>query len=102
MFVEVDLGHYSRARILAKTQGFLEHPHARDILFATPDPERADRIAGWIRDAYGETTMRHVHVLSFEELQRGAALPAQITPVQKAAHSIVSWRGSVFGPPGHE
>jgi hypothetical protein len=80
VFVEVDLGHYSRARVRAKVQTFLEHPEARAILFATPDAARADEVARWIRDSHGAAVMGRVQVLTFAELEGGGRLDPGTDP----------------------
>lgn len=36
VFLEVDLGHYSRARIIGKARAFLEDPEARMMVFVSP------------------------------------------------------------------
>lgn len=98
VLVEVDLGHYTRHRILEKTQGFLEHPDARDIILATPSGERADLVARWIRDAYGPAVMDRVHVLAFAELKRGVAIPAFLAPMRPET-PVDNWN-DLLGPPG--
>lgn len=71
VLLEVDLGHYSRARVLGKTATFVEHPDARGVLFLTANQGRADLIARWIREAHGEAIMDRVQVLTFDELAAG-------------------------------
>ncbi len=71
VLLEVDLGHYSRARVLGKTATFVEHPDARGVLFLTANQARADLIARWIREAHGEAIMDRVQVLTFDELAAG-------------------------------
>ena len=80
VLVEVDLGHYSRERILAKMRTFLTNPDARSIIFATPTAERATRIASWIRQAHGEHAMHRVQPLTFHEIQAGGLLDPGTEP----------------------
>lgn len=102
VLVEVDLGHYSQARILAKTQGFLQNPDARSILFATPTADRADRIAEWVRNAYGPAIAKRFQVRSFGELRRGAPLVPGTEPAAPATEPSERWHHELMGPPGHD
>ena len=85
VFVEVDLGHYSRARILGKVRTFFEHPEARSIIFATTTAERAELVGAWIRRAHGDAVMQRIQLLSIAELQAGAALDAGTEPTDPVA-----------------
>lgn len=80
LFVEVDLGHYSRARILGKLRAFLDHPDARAILIAVPDEDRAELIGQWARDHYGSHLLDRVQLLTFAELRAGAPLARGTEP----------------------
>lgn len=80
VFVEADLGHYSRARVVGKVAAFLAHPEARSILFATPNPERARQVGAWIRLAYGDAVMGRIQLLTLDELDAGARLDAGTEP----------------------
>ena len=80
VMLEVDLGHYSRQRILGKTRTFLANPDAKAILFACPTDQRAAWIANTLRQEHGETIMDRVQVLTFERLARGGLLRDQLTP----------------------
>jgi hypothetical protein len=73
VFVEVDLGHYSRARVLEKLRSFLGHEGARSILFITPDVERRAEVARWVREAYGEAVMQRVQPLTLDQVRDGSA-----------------------------
>jgi hypothetical protein len=84
VLVEVDLGHYSRRRMLAKVQGFLEHPDARSILIAVPNRERAALIARWVRDEHGPAVMDRVQTLPFADLHRPGALDPGTEPAPAA------------------
>lgn len=74
VFLEVDLGHYSRERILGKVNAFLESPEARSILLVAPSRERARQVGGWVRDAYGEEVMGRVQPLTFDQVRDGGYL----------------------------
>lgn len=100
VLIEVDLGHYSRSRVLDKLQGFFEHPDARSILFATPAEDRADQIARWIREAYGPEGMRRVQVFSFDELRSGALLDPGTAPAPTTDDESADWYATVVGAPG--
>lgn len=80
VFLEVDLGHYSRQRILGKLEAFLAHPAARSILFVAPTPERAALIGDWIRREHGDTIMRRVQPLTFTQVREGGWLDPGTEP----------------------
>lgn len=67
VLVEIDLGHYSRDRILGKALAFFGHEQARSILFATSTTERADLVARWLRERYGP--LERIDVCSIAELK---------------------------------
>jgi hypothetical protein len=69
VLLEVDLGHYSRQRILGKVATFTTHPDAIGVLFVTTTPQRADLIAHWITHTHGEQIMKRIQVLTFNELR---------------------------------
>jgi len=74
VLVEVDLGHYSRARVLAKMTSFLAHDEARSIIFAAPTEERSTLIVRWIREQHGQPAMERVQALHLPRAaQRRAA-----------------------------
>jgi Replication-relaxation len=79
VLLEVDLGHYTRKRVLGKLAAFLAHPDASAIVLATPTWERAAQIGRWAREAHGEEVMRRVHPLTFEQVRRGL-LPPELAP----------------------
>jgi hypothetical protein len=80
VFLEVDLGHYNRQRILGKVDAFLAHEHARSILFVCPTPERAAVVSGWIREQYGEGVMDRIQPLSFDQVREGGWLDPGTEP----------------------
>jgi hypothetical protein len=80
VFLEVDLGHYSRQRILGKVDAFLAHSQARSILFVAPTAERVAAISGWIRDQYGEGFMDRVQPLTFQQIREGGWLDPGTEP----------------------
>lgn len=85
VLVEVDLGHYSRQRILGKARSFLSHPEARSILFLTTTSERAAYIAKTIRDAHGADVLQRIQPLTFTQLRRGDLLDAGTEPHDQPA-----------------
>lgn len=80
VFLEVDLGWYSRQRILGKVDAFLARPDARSILFVTPTPERAALIGDWIRAEHGDTMMRRIQPLTFAQIREGGWLDPGTEP----------------------
>lgn len=74
VFLEVDLGHYSRERILGKVKAFLSDTDARTIVFASPTPARAALVNSWIRDIYGDAIGQRMQTLTFDQLQAGGYL----------------------------
>jgi Replication-relaxation len=80
VFLEVDLGHYSKQRILGKVDAFLAHEQARSILFVCPTAERAAAISGWIRDTYGEALMERIQPLTFDQIREGGWLDSGTEP----------------------
>jgi protein involved in plasmid replication-relaxation len=82
VFLEVDLGHYSRQRILGKIDAFLDHPDARSILFVSQTERRSAITAQWIREQYGEAIMGRVQPLTFEQICEGGWLDPGTEPAQ--------------------
>ncbi|MEJ7891403.1 MAG: replication-relaxation family protein [Solirubrobacteraceae bacterium] len=99
VLVEVDLGHYSRTRILAKIEGFKQHPQARGVLFACPTDERAKNVSAWISERYGTGFMRRCQVFSFRELQNHPRLEPGTTP-RLAPPENIDWYEQIMGPAG--
>jgi hypothetical protein len=62
--IEVDLGHYSRERILGKHKTWRSYPDAATLVFVVPDQQRAARVQGWL----GEPS-HHVKVLTFDQMR---------------------------------
>ena len=81
VLVEVDLGNYTRQRILGKLRTFLANEESRAAIFVTPTAERAQQIAGWIRARHGDGVMRRVQVLTLDELRDGQLLDPELSPV---------------------
>lgn len=75
VFLEVDLGSYSRERMLGKVAAFRASERARSILIVTPTPERAQLVTEWVRDAYGPAALDEVQALSFDEVKAGMLDP---------------------------
>jgi hypothetical protein len=80
VFLEIDLGHYNKQRILGKIDAFLAHPDARSILFVSDTEERSSAVAGWIRDHYGEAIMDRVHPLTLAQIREGGWLDPGTEP----------------------
>lgn len=83
VMLEVDLGHYSRQRILGKLRTFLADPDAKGVLFACPTESRAAWIAETLRDAHGERIMDRVQVLTFDEIKQGRLLRDALRPTNE-------------------
>ena len=99
VLVEVDLGHYSRTRILAKVEGFKQHPHARGVLFACPTDRRAEQVREWITARYDTGFMRRCQVFSFRELQNHPRLEPGTTPRREEPENI-DWYEQIMGRAG--
>jgi len=80
VMLEIDLGHYSRKRIIGKVSTFLADPDAKRVLFACPTGERTAWIARTLREAYGDRIMDRVQVLSFHQIREGRLLSDAIRP----------------------
>lgn len=80
ILVEVDLGNYTRARILGKVATFLTNDNARAALIVTPDQDRAAKVAAWIRQAHGDGVMRRLKVLTFDEVRDARLLDPDLAP----------------------
>ena len=84
VFLEVDLGHYSRDRLLGKVKAFLHHPSAASMLIAAPTRQRTRQIATWVRDAYGDAMLGHrVLPLTFDQIKSGELLGPSFEPAQR-------------------
>jgi len=92
VLVEVDLGHYSRSRILAKVQTFLAHDQARSTLFVTTSAERAELIGRWIRDAHGAAVMERIQLCTLDELEDGHPLDPGTEPDQRNTTTTMDGR----------
>ena len=83
VFLEIDLGHYSRERLLGKVKAFLHHPQARSMVIAVPTPQRAGQVATWMGETYGPAGLgRRVQARTFEELRDGGFLVPGTEPAQ--------------------
>lgn len=80
VMLEIDLGHYSRKRILGKLTTFLADPDAKGVLFACPTEERAAWVAQTLREARGDRIMDRVQVLSFAQIRDGRLLAEDLRP----------------------
>lgn len=89
VYLEVDLGHYSRERILGKISAFLQAPDARAMLLVAPTQERAALLGLWARDVYGEAIAERLQTLTFGEIRAGGYLRPGTEPtadgIQNAA-----------------
>jgi hypothetical protein len=85
VFLEVDLGHYRRDRVLGKVDAFLANPQARSILFVSHTEERRAQVAQWITDAYGEAVMDRVQPLTIAQIREGGWLDAGTEPDTSAS-----------------
>lgn len=100
VLVEIDLGHYSRDRIMAKTIGFLSHGQARSILFVTTTTERAHLVARWNREHYGSEVMQRIDVCSIAELKAARDTFAPKAISQATGRSEERWFEHLTGAPG--
>jgi hypothetical protein len=80
VMLEVDLGHYSRQRILGKVDAFLADPDAKGVLFACPTDIRAAWVARAIRDAHGQHAMDRLQILSFQQIKDDRLLREDLRP----------------------
>ncbi|MEI2700853.1 MAG: replication-relaxation family protein [Baekduia sp.] len=80
VMLEIDLGHYSRKRILGKLATFLADSDAKGVLFACPTQERAAWVARTLRQARGDRIMDRVQVLSFHQIREGRLLRDDLRP----------------------
>lgn len=106
VFLEVDLGHYSRERILGKVNAFLDSRDARSILLVAPTRERARVIGGWVRDTYGEEIVNRVQPLTFEQVREGGYLrPGTEPAARRSSHAAVGasylWTRPTLEPRGY-
>jgi hypothetical protein len=92
VLLEVDLGSYSRERLLGKVRAFRESERARSILIVTPTAERGQLVVAWVRDAYGPAGLAEVQALPFDEVRAGtwASPSSKVTLSSRSAS--VSWR----------
>lgn len=80
VMLEIDLGHYSRQRVLGKLATFLADPDAKGVLFACPNDQRAAWVARTLRDEHGDRIMDRVQVLSFAQIREGRLLDDELRP----------------------
>jgi hypothetical protein len=91
VFVEVDLGHYSRARILGKLTTFLAHSRGKHVLFAVPSAQRQHTVNEWLRDEHGDTATHRISVHTFEQLRDQGLSVARAAPATPG-RSQRDWR----------
>jgi hypothetical protein len=85
VWLEVDLGHYSRDRLLGKLRAFHEAKDAGRFLIVTHTPTRANQIASWLR---GERSARGALViLSLGELIANPEHARAVMPASGPASS---------------
>lgn len=60
--LEVDLGHYSRDRIVGKAEAWRTYPEAGPLLIVVPDVARANKVNRWVRDRH------NIHLLTVADL----------------------------------
>jgi len=72
VFLEVDLGHYSRKRIEEKVHAALAHPEMRFLLLACPTEERQRRLIAVVSELGGHVCNR-VDVMTFAQIRAGVA-----------------------------
>lgn len=93
--IEVDLGHYSKERILGKHKTWSQYPDHGTLLFVVPDQQRADRVRGWIGGP-----AHHVKVLTFDEL-RVEVLKAWERGVEATLFDLDIWTDGNAWHPEH-
>jgi hypothetical protein len=80
VWVEVDLGHYSRKRIEDKVRAAIANHDVRGMLLVCATQRRADQVHGWLDDDHRlRHSSVHVAVLSLDELSLEALEP-QLRP----------------------
>jgi hypothetical protein len=82
VYLEVDLGHYSRERILGEIKAFLQAPDARAMLLVAPTQERAALLGLWARDVYGDAIAERLQTLTFDEVRAGGYLRPGTEPTE--------------------
>lgn len=71
VYLEVDLGHYNRKRIIEKVRAALIEPRVRMLLIACPVDSREGQLCRIIREHFGENIWGRVDVMTFAALQGG-------------------------------
>ncbi len=84
VWLEVDLGHYSRQRIKGKLRAFYADEEAGHLLIVTHTVKRADQIARWLNsERFGRVTTIASLTELIEDPERARnALPAARQPPQ--------------------
>lgn len=95
VYLEIDLGHYTRHRILDKMHGFLQSTDARSIIIAVPSRARLELITRWITDAYGYGIMDRVQPRTFDQLRNRNRLDAGTEPADDGPPSPFTASGDV-------
>lgn len=70
VLLEVDLGHYSRERILGKARTFATSS-AREVLLVVPTRTRVRQVSRWLDE--GSVRRDSIHLMTFTELLHDAA-----------------------------
>ena len=109
--LEVDLGHYSRKRIIEKVRAFEEASRARFLLIACPNPARQDKLMKAISEEYRKKSYDYddrdrdiwarVDVMTFESIREGKApgYPADPSLLPREARELRMDLGGIFNSP---
>jgi hypothetical protein len=81
VWLEVDLAHYSRRRILEKARAAEQSYDTRGLVFVCPTIARADRVYEWLDDAGLSRIRLDISVLTFDELSVDP-LPVHLRPAR--------------------
>lgn len=90
--VEVDLGHYSRTRLLGKVATFLKDPEARAVIVVVPDYRRMLRVLDWLRhDGHGPSPghWTQIDVVELADVNRGREQATEFTGVSDLFSTLI-------------
>ncbi len=73
VWLEVDLGHYNKQRIIQKVTAGVRDEESRFLLIACPTPERKKQVLSMIIQRFDHNLWDHVAVMSFDEIRAGEA-----------------------------
>lgn len=93
--LDVDLGHYSRERIVGKAEAWRTYPDAGPLLIVVPDVARANKVYGWVRDRH------NIHLLTVADLHERVA-HALSTGGEGVLFGLDLWDGGRAHAPEHE